>query len=132
MLIRRILMPILPPDPAVFVSRLPGGGLVRLHPRETLGFATLMDGGFETAEILCAIELAAPGIAAFDVGANIGMYSVALGRAVGPDGLVIALEPDETNVRRLRENLILNPIPMSGWSRRQLASAMRPSSFTSP
>lgn len=109
-LIRRILLPILPPNPAVFVARLPGGGLVHLHPRETLGFATLVYGGFETAEISCAIELAAPGITAFDVGANIGMYSVALGRVVGRDGLVVAVEPDGTNVSRLRDNLTLNSI----------------------
>jgi FkbM family methyltransferase len=110
LLIRRILLPILPPDPAVFVAHLPGGGLIHLRPRETLGFATLVYGGFETAEIACAIELATPGIAAFDIGANIGLYSVALGRVVGPDGLVIAVEPDRTNVSRLRDNLTLNSI----------------------
>jgi FkbM family methyltransferase len=110
LLIRRILMPILPPNPAIFVARLPGGGLVRLHPRETLGFATLVYGGFEREEISCAIELAAPGVATFDVGANIGMFSVALGRAVGRDGLVVAVEPDATNVRRLRDNLTFNSI----------------------
>jgi FkbM family methyltransferase len=110
LLIRRVLLPILPPDPAVFLARLPGGGLVRLHPRETLGFATLVYGGFETAEISSAIELATPGTTAFDVGANVGIYSVALGRAVGRDGLVVAVEPDTTNVSRLRDNLALNSI----------------------
>jgi FkbM family methyltransferase len=110
LLIRRILMPILPPDPAVFVAQVPGGGLVHLHPRETLGFATLVYGGFETAEIACAIELAAPGSTAFDIGANIGLYSVALGRVIGPDGLVVAVEPDTTNLSRLRDNLRLNSV----------------------
>jgi FkbM family methyltransferase len=110
LLIRRILMPILPPDPAVFVAELPGGGVLHLHPRETLGFATLVYGGFETAEIKSAIELTAPGSTAFDIGANIGLYSVALGRVVGPDGLVVAVEPDATNVGRLGENLTLNSV----------------------
>jgi FkbM family methyltransferase len=110
LLARRILRPILPPEPAVFAARLPGGGLVHLHPRETIGFATLLYGGFETAEISCAIELAVPGLTTFDVGANVGIYSVALGRAVGSDGLVVAVEPDTTNVRRLRDNLALNSI----------------------
>jgi len=109
-LIRRILLPILPPKPAVFEAMLPGGGRVHLHPRETLGFATILNGGFETAEISCAIELATPGTTAFDVGANIGIYSVALGRAVGRDGQVIAVEPDRANVSRLWENLALNSI----------------------
>jgi FkbM family methyltransferase len=109
-LIRRILLPILPPEPAVFVAPLPGGGIVHLHPRETLGISTLLYGGFETVEISCAIELAKPGMTAFDVGANIGLYSVALGRALGRDGRVVAVEPDGTNVRRLRDNLTLNSI----------------------
>jgi len=108
LLIRRILLPILPPDPAVFVARLPGGGIVHLHPRETLGFATLVYGGFEPAEISGAIELATPGTTAFDIGANVGIYSVAMGRAVGRDGMVVAVEPDTTNVSRLRDNLALN------------------------
>jgi FkbM family methyltransferase len=110
LLVRHVLLPILPPKPAVFVARLPGGGLVHLHPRETLGFATLLNGGFETAEISCAIELAAPATTTFDVGANVGIFSVPLGRAVGPEGLVVAVEPDGTNVRRLRDNLALNSI----------------------
>jgi FkbM family methyltransferase len=109
-LIRHVLLPILPADPAVFVARLPGGGLVHLHPRETLGFATLVYGGFETAEISCAIELATPGLTAFDVGANVGIYTVAIGRAAGHEGLVVAVEPDTTNVSRLRDNLALNSI----------------------
>jgi FkbM family methyltransferase len=109
-LIRHILVPLLPPEPAIFVAELPGGGRVHLHPRETLGLSTLLYGGFEAAEISCAIELALPGMTAFDIGANIGIYSVALGRAVGPEGLVVAVEPEGTNVRRLRENLTLNSI----------------------
>lgn len=109
-LIRRVLLPILPPDPAVFVARLPGGGRVHLRPRETLGFATLLYGGFETAETACAIELAAPGTTAFDVGANIGIYAVALGRAIGPDGRVVAVEPDPANASRLWDDLALNAV----------------------
>lgn len=109
-LIRRILLPILPPNPAVFEAQLPGGGRIHLHPRETLGFATILNGGFETAEISCALELATPGMTAFDVGANVGLYTVALAGAVGRDGQVIAVEPDGTNVVRLRENLALNAI----------------------
>lgn len=110
LLVRRLLLPILPPDPAVFAARLPGGGIVHLHPRETIGFATLLYGGFETAEITCAIERSSPGTTTFDVGANVGIYSVALSRAVGPDGQVVAVEPDTASARRLMGNLALNSI----------------------
>jgi FkbM family methyltransferase len=107
-MIRHILLPILPPDPEVFLTQLPGGGVMQLRPRETLGFATLIYGGFESAEISSAIALVRPGTSAFDVGANVGIYSVALGRAVGTDGRVVAVEPDPTNLNRLQSNLALN------------------------
>ena len=109
-LIRRILLPLLPPDPAVFVAKVPGGGRILLHPRETLGFATLLDGGFESAEIAAAVELTGPGVTAFDVGANVGIYSIALGRTVGFGGKVVAVEPDEDNIARLRANVALNSL----------------------
>lgn len=109
-LVRRVLLPALPGGTATFTSRLPGGGLVNLRPRETIGLATLLYGSFESAEISCAIRLAEPGTMAFDVGANVGVYSVALGLAVGQDGLVIAIEPDGNAVHRLIDNLALNSI----------------------
>lgn len=89
---------------------LPGGGLVEVHPRETIGFSTLVYGGFETAEIRTAIKCSAQGTTAFDVGANVGIFSVALAGAVGPNGRVVAVEPDGAMVRRLRGNLALNSI----------------------
>lgn len=110
LLVRHVLLPTLPPNPAVFVASLPGGGLVHLHPRETIGFATLLYGGFEMAEISRAIEGSPQGTTTFDVGANVGIYTVALARAVGLDGLVVAVEPDPANLRRLRGNLALNSI----------------------
>jgi FkbM family methyltransferase len=107
-LIRHVLLPILPPDPEVFLTQLPGGGVLQLRPRETLGFSTLIYGGFESAEISSAMALVRPGTSAFDVGANVGIYCVALGRAVGADGRVVAIEPDPTNMNRLQSNLALN------------------------
>ena len=81
-----------------------------MHPRETIGFSTLVFGGFETAEIRCAIERSMQGTTTFDVGANVGIFSVALARAVGSDGQVVAIEPDPASVRRLRGNLALNSV----------------------
>ena len=110
LLIRRLLLPALPAHPRGFVAPLPGGGLVQLLPRETIGFSTLVFGGFEAAEIKCAIEQAAKGTTTFDVGANVGIFSVALAGAVGSDGQVVAIEPDPACVRRLRANLTLNSV----------------------
>jgi FkbM family methyltransferase len=49
-----------------------------------------------------------PGDTVFDVGANIGFYSVLFSRWVGPQGRVICFEPDPDNVLLLRRNLELN------------------------
>jgi FkbM family methyltransferase len=44
----------------------------------------------------------------FDIGANIGFYSVLFSGWVGPNGRVIAYEPDPDNLKLLRRNLELN------------------------
>ena len=43
-----------------------------------------------------------------DVGANVGLYSMALSRFVGPDGNVIAFEPERRNYELLVRNRALN------------------------
>ena len=45
-----------------------------------------------------------------DVGANVGYYSVLAGRAVGPSGRVIAVEPIPETAAVLRRNLHLNDV----------------------
>ncbi len=108
LLSRCVLAPLLPPPPAAFVATFPGRARVRLGYRETLGLSTLVNHGFETAELECAAALTRPGAVAIDVGANVGIWSISLARAVQPDGLVWAFEPLESNARRLRENMALN------------------------
>jgi len=53
-------------------------------------------------------RLVQPGMTVFDVGAHIGFYAVEASSAVGPEGRVIAFEPDPTNRALLEENLQLN------------------------
>jgi len=53
-------------------------------------------------------QLLPPGAVALDVGANIGAYSVQLGRALQDGGRLIAIEPVPANVKRLRENVEVN------------------------
>ncbi len=44
-----------------------------------------------------------------DIGANVGAITLALAKFVGPKGKVFAFEPGPPNLRRLRDNLNLNP-----------------------
>jgi len=49
-----------------------------------------------------------PGDIVYDVGANYGLYSIALGKRVGERGQVIAFEPLGRNFSRLQANIQLN------------------------
>jgi len=51
----------------------------------------------------------AKGTAAWDLGAHCGFYSLWLARAVGPQGEIIAIEPDPTSFKRLSRHALLNP-----------------------
>jgi FkbM family methyltransferase len=44
----------------------------------------------------------------YDVGANVGFYTLALARLVGPTGTVLAFEPLSTNAATLRGNIACN------------------------
>jgi FkbM family methyltransferase len=68
----------------------------------------ILYGAFEQREIDLLCSFVRPGDVALDVGANIGLYSLALSRAVGPEGRVIAVEPDPDNLKLLRRNLARN------------------------
>jgi FkbM family methyltransferase len=49
-----------------------------------------------------------PGDVVADVGAFIGMYTIALARRVGPTGKVLSFEPDPGNFAWLRKHVVLN------------------------
>ena len=84
-----------------------GGGLSLLvDDLDSLGL--LARGSYEPYETWLLSSLAAPGSVVIDVGANIGYYTVQFARAVGPEGRVVAVEPDPDNVAILRRNLALN------------------------
>jgi len=55
-------------------------------------------------------ELAAPGGVVWDVGANVGSYTLLAAALVGPEGRVAAFEPLPANVRYLREHVRLNDL----------------------
>ena len=56
----------------------------------------------------CSATSSQPGDRCVDVGANVGVHTVRLARLVGPDGEVIAIEPDPDVVRRTQRNVALN------------------------
>jgi FkbM family methyltransferase len=65
-------------------------------------------GSFENYHAQLFPYLVSPGDRCLDVGANIGVHAVRLGRLAGPAGEVIAVEPDPELARRAADNAALN------------------------
>ncbi len=106
--LRNLILPVLPREPATLDVTVPGGLTVSLRYRETLGWSTLLFGLFERSELQHAVRSLRPGDVAFDVGANVGLYSVAMAGAVGPRGRVVSVEPLSENIRMVERNLAQN------------------------
>lgn len=108
LVLRKLLIPALPPLHADFEQRVAGGLRIRMRYRERLGLSTLLNGGFENEELEYVRNALKPGDIAFDVGANIGLFSLVLAQAVGSSGRVIAFEPLPSNAERAEANLNFN------------------------
>ena len=78
---------------------------LNLNPRTGQAY---FDGGGEL-EVQAALENhVRPGMTVYDVGANIGLYSMIAARLVGDQGHVVAFEADPEIAARLREHLARN------------------------
>jgi len=65
--------------------------------------------GWYEPEVQAAISrLIKPGMTVWDLGANVGFYTLAFSRLVGPDGQVVAFEPSAMNVGFLLKHIQLN------------------------
>ncbi len=62
----------------------------------------------DPAEISLVNLILKPGDAALDVGANIGLYALHMANSVGPDGRVMAFEPEPSNFALLKHNVTAN------------------------
>jgi FkbM family methyltransferase len=69
---------------------------------------SLADGTYEADELDVYLASIRAGAVVADIGANIGIWSALLSRAVGPNGRVVAFEPSPDNLTLLRANLARN------------------------
>jgi FkbM family methyltransferase len=56
----------------------------------------------------CVAKIVRPGMKVYDIGAHLGFFALILNRLVGPEGQVVAFEPNPEVRRRLVEHLSLN------------------------
>jgi len=91
------------------VVELEPGIFLRISDLENpieLGLA--MKGLLEAEDLGLFLSLIQPGMTVFDIGANVGMYTVLAAKRVGAGGRVHAFEPTPQVAEKLRENILLN------------------------
>ena len=89
-------------------------GRFRVYPTTNLVDSALLIHPYYNQEEIDFLKAGTgPGGTFVDVGANIGLYSVALGNFLQPGGRVVSIEPNPVCVARLRHNLELNGLDTS-------------------
>jgi FkbM family methyltransferase len=97
-------------------TRSPTEGTVRANGHRIGVQGTYLDwycelfGTFEPHVRSAIAATLRPGGTAVDVGANVGLHTLTMASAVGPEGSVLAIEPNPVAVARLRANLALNDL----------------------
>jgi len=90
---------------------IPGGGVLSVSTKDSgLGLMLRAQGEFEPIQTKDFIGSIKSDDTVFDIGANIGYYTVIAAKIVGPKGKVFAFEPDEENAEELTRNIRLNKL----------------------
>jgi FkbM family methyltransferase len=72
------------------------------------GVADFWVGTYESEKAQLLVRHVKPGGTFYDVGANVGFYTLLASRLLGPAGRVLAFEPSPRNLGFLRHHLVLN------------------------
>jgi FkbM family methyltransferase len=112
------LLPVLRRLHPLVTLRLPVGAM-QVDLRDTvIGRLLFLDGDFEPDHRRLMGHLGLAGGVCVDVGANIGLHTVAMARLAGPQGAVYAFEPEAHNFALLAENVrrngLANVTPIRG------------------
>lgn len=78
---------------------------MQLDPYDVVSQTILETGGWELPSWRALEKHLQPGATFVDVGAHIGYYSLKAASVVGPEGHVIAIEPNPQTLPKLRQNL---------------------------
>ncbi len=86
----------------------PGGQLLEVIPGDAIGKPIAFFGCYEFAVSALLRAYLLPGDVLYDVGANIGYFTVIAASRVGASGRVVAFEPSDEIANRLERNVELN------------------------
>lgn len=90
------------------IVKIPNGKLKVTTKDTSVSLSLLAKGSYEPKETELVLKKLKRGDVFFDIGANIGYYTVLASKKVGPRGRVFAFEPDFENFKQLSENVKLN------------------------
>jgi FkbM family methyltransferase len=94
--------------PVETVVRLPGGPRIRVGSSNYIDAHIFFFGSYELEVAQLLRRLVPPGGCAIDVGAHIGVHALTMADAAGPEGRVLACEPNPELRPRLEANVALN------------------------
>jgi len=89
------------------------GATVILNQKDAVVSGAITFGVYEPAETAFFCSVCKPGMTFLDIGANIGYYAALASGRIGPQGKLIALEPDPENFRYLQQNVAVNGGPQA-------------------
>lgn len=107
--VRFLLKPFIPKK-GTYTIDLPTNGKINLRYDDSIGLSTILHGFFEEQELRYTCSQIKDSDTVIDVGAHIGLFTVTMAKAVGPRGKVLSIEPIQTNIDQLSNNLALNEI----------------------
>jgi FkbM family methyltransferase len=90
------------------ITRLGGDLRVRIYPHDVIGKNIYIDGVFEPDCWNFVKKFLKLGMIVFDLGANLGQYTLLAARCVGQQGQVHSFEPSHRMFRELKFNVELN------------------------
>ena len=96
-----------------FLMRFPadlGGGVFHCDLRDATAAEVCFTGRYEPQETQLLRDLLEPGNVFVDVGANWGYYTLAAAHMVGPEGRVVAFEPEPRLFALLTANIAANTL----------------------
>jgi FkbM family methyltransferase len=105
---REVLPRVAPRWPSAILVSFSNGVSLKFGWGEGIGCSFATAGQFEAAELAAIGRYALPQSSVIDVGANVGLMTLAAAVAVGPGGSVLAIEPLPSNLSRLAENIRQN------------------------
>lgn len=97
----------LPPDRRPAVAEHPGFRIYASADDIGIG-RNVLDGAYEPEVTAVFRDVLRPGMAVIDIGANIGFFAMLSASIVGPEGAVLAVEPNPANARMMEASRRLN------------------------